>query len=61
MHAAISRMPKSLTAVLAMAGTLAAGIAGGYVARYGGCRCREPGSARFRHHGARRPRARRCA
>jgi len=34
MHAAISRMPKSLTAVLAMAGTLAAGIAGGYVARY---------------------------
>ena len=27
-------MPKSLTATLAMAGTLAAGIAGGYAARY---------------------------
>jgi len=29
-----TRMPKSLTAALAMAGTLAAGIAGGYAARY---------------------------
>src|SRR5262245_42803806 len=34
MHGTISRMPKSLTAALAMTGTLAAGIAGGYVARY---------------------------
>lgn len=34
MHGMISRMPKSLTATLAMAGTLAAGIAGGYAARY---------------------------
>ena len=34
MHGMISRMPKGLTATLAMAGTLAAGIAGGYAARY---------------------------
>src|SRR6266545_199656 len=34
MHGMTTRMPKSLTAALAMAGTLAAGIAGGYAARY---------------------------
>jgi uncharacterized protein len=34
MHGTFQRLPKSLTAALAMAGTLAAGIAGGFAARY---------------------------
>ena len=34
MQAMITRMPKTLAAALAMAGTLVAGIAGGYAARY---------------------------
>jgi membrane AbrB-like protein len=33
MHGTMTRMPKSLAAALAMAGTLAAGIVGGYAAR----------------------------
>src|SRR5713226_474196 len=33
MHGTTTRMPKSLAAALAMAGTLAAGVAGGYAAR----------------------------
>jgi uncharacterized protein len=34
MHGTLQNLPKGLTATLAMAGTLAAGLAGGYAARY---------------------------
>jgi len=34
MHGTLQRIPKSLAATLAMAGTLAAGVAGGFAARY---------------------------
>ena len=34
MHGTLQKLPKGLTAALAMAGTLAAGVAGGYAARY---------------------------
>jgi uncharacterized protein len=34
MHGTLQRMPKSLAAALTMAGTLAAGVAGGFAARY---------------------------
>ena len=34
MHGTLQKLPKGLTAALAMAGTLAAGVAGGFAARY---------------------------